>query len=345
VCRSCRHRSASWKGGLRDLERVDRLVRLAAVGVVVSIIVILVQRLGRVAVGTTGRDGVLVAVLATAVLVPAEARWALRAMRGGRPRRRPWVVAVIAAATLGLVPLLGIDWAASVHFLATVALVSIRPPWSFLAFAGVIAASVPMAYALGHSDQALSLVLATFHGGLALAALIWLVAAIRRLQVVRTAVAEAAVVQERVHIDADLGETLGAALHTIAAAAARAGEAVPRDPEQAARELNGLVAVARSAMVQARRVISRYQDRSPAAELDAAVALLSAAGIEARLVLPRPALPERLDEPVRTSLRSAVAEVLRVDPRRCVLTVTNQGVHAAVELRAADARAGEARGE
>jgi hypothetical protein len=329
---------------LRDVERADRLIRVATVGVVVSIIVILVQRLGRVVVGTVDWDGVMVAVVATAVLVPAEVGWALWAMRGERRRGRWRVPVVVAAATLGLVPVLGIDWVASIHFLATMALVSLRPPWSFVAFAGIVGTPAPVAYALGHSEEALWLVLATFHGGLALAALIWLVAAIRRLQTLRAAVAEAAVVEERLRIDADVGTALGTALDTIVAAGERAGRAVLRDPAGAARDLDRLVEVARSTMTRARRVIIPYQDPAPAVELNAAVALLSAAGVEVRLVLPRAALPEQFDESVRTSLRAAVADALRADAKRCVLTVTGQGVQTAVELRAGDSSGGDVSG-
>ena len=80
-------------------------------------------------------------------------------------------------------------------------------------------------------------------------------------------------------------------------------------------------------------MVRSYQQVSLGAELDTAVALLSAAGIETRLSLPHGDLPD--DIALRTALRAALVRLLRDDtpPRNCLIMVTREDGRARLELR------------
>jgi two-component system, NarL family, sensor histidine kinase DesK len=86
---------------------------------------------------------------------------------------------------------------------------------------------------------------------------------------------------------------------------------------------------------EARRTIRGYQQLSLRAELDGAVALLAAAGIQTRLVLPGGDLPESVDAAPRAALRAAVARLLHDGAARdCSIVVTRQDGRVRLELRA-----------
>lgn len=92
---------------------------------------------------------------------------------------------------------------------------------------------------------------------------------------------------------------------------------------------------ARLALAEARRTIRGYQQLSLRAELDGAVALLAAAGIQTRLVLPGGDLPESVDAAPRAALRAAVARLLHDGAARdCSIVVTRQDGRVRLELRA-----------
>jgi hypothetical protein len=100
-------------------------------------------------------------------------------------------------------------------------------------------------------------------------------------------------------------------------------------------ELRVLAERSRLALAEARRMIRGYQQRSLRAELDSAVALLAAAGIQTRLVLPDGELPETVDAGPRATLRAAVARLLHDGAARdCWIVVTRQDGRVRLELRA-----------
>jgi hypothetical protein len=69
-------------------------------------------------------------------------------------------------------------------------------------------------------------------------------------------------------------------------------------------------------------------------ELDVAVALLGAAGIETQLVLPTGDLSETVDESMRSTLRGATARLLSDDTiRHCTIAVTREAGQLRLEVR------------
>jgi two-component system sensor histidine kinase DesK len=92
---------------------------------------------------------------------------------------------------------------------------------------------------------------------------------------------------------------------------------------------------ARATLGEARRMIRGYRHVSLRAELEAAASLLTAAGIETRLVLPRGDLPETVEAALRMALRSATARLLRDEAAEtCVITVTREDEQVRLDVRA-----------
>jgi two-component system sensor histidine kinase DesK len=94
------------------------------------------------------------------------------------------------------------------------------------------------------------------------------------------------VVRERLRIDGELRQTVGAALEAIALQGERAGSLALRNRSAAEQVLRALVDAARKTLSDARRMVTRYQEPSLRAELETVATLLAAAGIQSRMVLP-----------------------------------------------------------
>jgi signal transduction histidine kinase len=229
----------------------------------------------------------------------------------------------MAAVIIGVVPYLGAFWLGQFHALAVSVLIVLRPPWSFALFGAIVAAQTPLAIMLDQPGMAPFFTIAGALKGLPVFLLIWLVGAVRRLHAARRALADKAVARERLRIDEDLRHTVGTALESIAAQGKRAGELTVHDMPAAEAELRALAQASRRALAETRRLISGYQHTSLPAELDTAATLLSAAGIESRIVLPDGDVPDTVDEAVRATLRADVVRLLQDDTvRRCVIVVT-----------------------
>jgi signal transduction histidine kinase len=213
------------------------------------------------------------------------------------------------AAVLGMIPVFGVGWVGMLYYPAALVLVGVRPPWSLLLFAALVGTPAPVCFALGHPEWAVYFTVGTLIFPVPLAVMMLLIRATRQLQDARLALAEQAVVRERLRIDQEVRESVGAGLAAIATQGQHTGEVAAQDPGAAVQELRGLVDDARRTLAETRRIVTRYREVSLLAELRTIVALLLAAGIETRLELP-PDLPEALDEQARVSLRRDVARLL-----------------------------------
>jgi signal transduction histidine kinase len=217
-------------------------------------------------------------------------------------------------------------------------LIVVRPPWSLLLFGVVAAVAAPLAVAFGHPDRATYYGLALLFNASAMALLIWLTAKVRELRAARLALAAQAVVRERLRVAGELGRTLGSALESIAEHAGRTRTLVWRDPSAAGVALVGLAEESRQALAQARRLVRRYRTVPLRAEVDAAAALLSAAGIptEARL---SGELPHVAPDDLRAQLRAGIARLLADQTaRHCLITVRGRDGNAELDIRGGDAR-------
>jgi signal transduction histidine kinase len=277
------------------------------------------------------------ALVAVAAYLPLHVRHVWFAARATRPPGGTWTLAAMVVIVIGVLPLAGDAWVMEFSWLAVSVLIVVRRPWSYVIAVGLVAATLPAAQLVGDPRHAVSwYTLAAACRGVTLFVLVWLAAAIQRLLGARLALAEEAVTRERLRIDGELRQTLGAALELIIVGGQRAAAQVGGDRAAVEAELRALIEGARTTLARARSVVRSYQQVSLRAELDSAVALLSAAGIQTRLSLPRGDLPDTSEEALRAELRAALVRLLRDDtvPRACVIVVTREDGQTRLELRA-----------
>ena len=284
-----------------------------------------------------GYDQGLLAAAATAVALPLHLRHVAHAVRGTRPAHGGLTLLAITAAVVAVTPWASGTWLPSYHMILVSALIVLRPPWSLVAAGTVVVAQVPLAAAVAEFLPAPEsyYTLTVVWRSASVFVPVWLVATVVQLRATRRALADEAVVRERVRIDDELRETLGGALEAIVRRGERAATLPAGDPALA-DELTTLVRGSRRAATDARRLVSGYRSGSLRAELDIAASLLGAAGIRTRVELPRGPLPEAVGDEARAALRGATAELLRDDATRaCVIRVSAPagGGDLRVELR------------
>jgi two-component system, NarL family, sensor histidine kinase DesK len=320
---------------LREPETSSRFVRLATAGAVGFSVLLPLIELGRIATYPAPLGPIAPAAVATACYLPLHLRHVLYGLQGARPPAAGWTLVAMGAVIAGATPLVGVDWLFKFAPLAVSVLLVVRPPWSFLLSLGLAAATAPLALALGAPGwSATYLPIEVAWRAATLFVLVWLVAAARQLQTARQALTDEAVLRERLLIEGELRATVADGLARIAAQGERAIEQASRAPAAARDGLQVLVEGSRRTLTEARRISRSYQRCSLRTELDVAVALLGAAGIETRLALPAGDLPETVDESMRSTLRTTTARLLGDDAvKHCDLVVTREAGGLRLEVR------------
>jgi len=276
-------------------------------------------------------------LLALALALPADTVLLVAAIRNVRPPLSGWLLAAVTLPVVAVAPLAGYDWALMLSMPATLALIYFRPPLNIAAFGLVVGFAAISVAALSAHPGATSPILSSLDkvqygavdlmdvswAGVALAVLVWLTRTVRELDAARRELASRAVIIERQRIDEEVASTLGTALEWIVVRGELAQSLAGSAADRSAAEVEALTARSRSALAQARVLLSGYREVSAEAELRAAVTLLTAGGIRASLSLDCPQeLPAELPETARTALRETVARVLADRAlRECVLTV------------------------
>jgi signal transduction histidine kinase len=296
-----------------------RLATDAAIGL--SILLPAIE-LARTALAPEAYGSPLVALIATACALPLHLRHVAYGLGGVRPPAAVLTLGALVIVNLAAAAVVGIGWLLNFALLAVSILIVVPWPWA-LALVGVVVASAA-AFAgnnplLPWQFVALSVVWRT----VTLYVPVRLVAAARQLDGARRELRDRAVVRERVRIERELHRRVGGALQGILGSATRAGTAVHVDASAAARELQGLVDRSRQTLADARRLIVDFRETSVGGELDAAVALLAAAGVESLVVVPRGLSLDEVDEHSRSIVRSAVVRALRDDTlTRCRIEIS-----------------------
>jgi two-component system sensor histidine kinase DesK len=157
-----------------------------------------------------------------------------------------------------------------------------------------------------------------------------LMAAIRALDAAGRELEARAVVQARVRIDGELRTGVTDALQQIVARGDAAHAHAESDPGRAAAELRALVNDSRRALMHARRVVAGYRRASVRAELDAAVALLEAAGATVRVTAASEIALDAPDENARRAIRGALAHALRDEPNATYRIDVKRDAHGAL---------------
>jgi len=277
------------------------------------------------------------AVVATGLYLPLHVRHVVSGLRGEQPRALRWTLLAMAVVIVGFTPLLGAFWLYAYSALAASLLVTTRTRTSLplltviLVAVGIWGAHVtPL---VGRAEY-IYLPAAVLERAMMVFVPVWLVGALRRVHAARSALADEAVATERRHVDDELEKTVGTALEQIARRARRSLAAMSNRDQVADDELRALTEGSRHALAVARRVIRRYQLIPSFVELENAVSLLRAAGVDASVELPQRELPSALEDATRSSLRDLVADLLHEQPTGpVVLQVTDDNGHCAVSVR------------
>lgn len=286
-------------------------------------------------------------VTATAVLLTAclaiYSRHLVFAVRDTIPRAAHLSAVLLGVLVLGGAPVLGAAWLSSLHIVAVVVTLTLRPWYAIPVALVLVAAVAPLAVLLGAPERdAIWLLVTTGMRVVAVYSLVWMVVALRRLRSASTALAEQAVARERLRIDRDVSRSVQSALVTIGESARRAADLITANDHETARgELEDLVGTSRRGLAEARLLIRSFQAPDLRREIASTAALLAAAGIEAHVDVPTAGPPAHEIPRLRAELRDLLTALLREMPahpvhiavrwedRRWVLACTAVPVRAA----------------
>ena len=291
------------------IERSRWLIWLATAGIVLWSIVLPALRIYSIAADPTELGQAVAASVAFACYLPLQLWLVASAARGRRGRPQYIALAAMAAVIFAAMPLIGIGWIGINIVLAALTLVTIPRPWSFVLFGAFLIVPIPLTFAFGRPDWALYFAMGLLLFAVPLAVGISLVDSARELEDARRELARQAVRRERLRIDSELGQTVGAGLESIAAQGDRAITLLT-EPAAAGRELKSLVGTARRTLSGARLTVRRYREVSLRSELETAVALLEAAGVTTTLDIADEELTTSVAEGDRVSLRRDVTRLI-----------------------------------
>jgi two-component system sensor histidine kinase DesK len=244
--------------------------------------------------------------------------------RGTKPRGWPLTWFVICACTYAPIGSFGIDWSHLQWFVvASSAMLLPRP----LAVVGVLGPIVGTSFAVGLTvaREGTSvpgvIVWVVYYCavmGMGGAALYWaarLARLLDELYAARTELAELAVGRERLRVSRDLHDLLGHSLSAVSLKGDLALRLLPSDPARARAEIAGLTGVARSALRDMRAVARDEHVVSLRAELDAAVAVLDAAGVAVSVDVDD--VPPAVEAVLAWAVREGATNILRHSTASC----------------------------
>lgn len=303
------------------------LTRLVTAGTVAYCLVFPLLQIGVIASSHTDSSvNTFWAALATTAFLPLYIRHILYFIHGLRAPAAGWTLAAMAVVIIGVTPLAGSEWLPAYFALAVAMLIAAPWRWSLPGLAVLAVIQVPFALSLPVIIQspAAYFVTTLLWRTSGVFVPVWLVSAVRQLERARRELAQDAVLRERQRVDAELRDTLGAALASIVARGQRSAALAGSDPGAAGPQLAALVETSRGTLADTRRLLSGYHQPSLWAELETAASLLAAAGISTRLALPGGNPPDIVDAEFRSALRATTARLLRDESAgSCVITVVS----------------------
>jgi two-component system, NarL family, sensor histidine kinase DesK len=260
-------------------------------------------------------------------------RHSLATARGQRPRG--WVWTFLAMVVLAYVPLwwLTWDWFGAQWFVAASAAMVLRT-WPRVVVVGgiVVGSGAAAAYSAVDADLSPGSVIVwtvyyltlTTMATAALYGSARLVGAVEELYAARTELAELAVGRERLRVSRDLHDLLGQSLSAVSLKGDLAMRLLAGGRAAAARaEIESLTGVARRALRDVRAVARDEHVVSLPAEIDAAAALMDAAGIETDVDVDLTDLPRPAEEVLAWAVREGATNLLRhSDAQTCRLAAT-----------------------
>jgi len=268
-------------------------------------------------------------VLAAVGLGGLQLRHSLAASQGRRPRR--WPLSLAALLALAYVPLWWFtwDWAVSQWFVAASIAMLLRGRLAVLALAPALGtAVVTVEETVAEHARPTQVIVFTLYqfvillmGAVALYGSARLVQVFEELYAARIEAAELAVGRERLRVSRDLHDLLGQSLSAVSLKGDLAIRLLTTDAAAARAEIESLTGVARGALRDVRAVARDEHAVSLRGEIDAAAALLGAAGMDARLDVDLPDLAPRVERVVAWAVREGATNMLRhSDARTCTIT-------------------------
>lgn len=241
------------------------------------------------------------------------------AVADGRRPRGAWF-AFVALALIAYVPLFWFGWncsALQICVLASVPLVlrgrraaiAIAAPIVVTDFAALMSSGT--ADPLANSFTIFHWTMVTLGGAAGLYGSARLVRLVDELRGTRTDLAAVAIGRERLRVSRDLHDLLGQSLSAIALKGDLAIRLLPRDAAAAGVEVESVASLARDALRGIRAISRDEHGLSLRTESEGAIALLSAAGVEAHVALDLPDLDPAHERVLAWGLREGVANTLR----------------------------------
>ena len=324
--------------GLPDLaptltRDVVRAFAASAIGVNIALSVIDVWRLAYLPVAP---GAVRAAIIAAAIAIPLHIRHVIYGLRGERPPFGAFTLTVLAIVNAVAWRVVGPAWIFQFASLA-VSILIVVPGIAALVLAAVVVLSPlvlqgPQWFAIAPNLAGIYLAFSIAWRSTTQFVPLRLMAAIRALDLAGRELESRAVVQTRVRIDAELRDGVASALEQIVARGEAARRAAGAEPARAATELRELVGDSRRALTNARRVVAGYRGSSVRAELDAAAALLEAAGARVRIDVADGLALDLPDEPARRTIRAAIAGALRDEPNASYRVHLTRGLSGAIDV-------------
>ncbi len=237
-------------------------------------------------------------------------------------RRTRWLLAGLAAITLGLALGYGGSWLMFFPLLglATGSVLRGRQ-LAPAAFGLSVAAAVVGGVREGW--EATGIAYGTFLSVMVTAAILALSETVKDLRAAREELARAAVEKERLRFSRDLHDLLGHTLSVIVVKAEATRRLAPRDLAAALGQVTDIEAVGRQALTEIREAVTGYREGSLATELDRARDLLEAAGVEAAVRQSGPPLAPPTAALLGWVVRECATNVVRhAGATRCEIEVS-----------------------
>jgi two-component system sensor histidine kinase DesK len=283
------------------------------------------------------------AVVAAAAIGALQLRHSLATARGVRPVGWRWTLLLLVL--LAYLPRLWFSWnwaAGQIFVIASVAM---------LLRGRLVAIGTGLTLGISAVDQGLSVVIVDHGSALQVAMLALygvvipglfaaaiyggarLVRLLDELYATRTELAEVAIGRERVRVSRDLHDLLGQSLSAISLKGDLAIRLLPQDEGAARTEIEGLTRVAREALRDVRAITRDEHQVSLRGEIDAAAALLAAAGIDARIDVDLPELTRPVQDTLAWAVREGTTNMLRhSEARTCSIAVVRRAGTVRLEM-------------
>ena len=284
----------------------------------------------------------VIAVLAALAVGALQLRHSFAATRGERPGGWMWTLCALIVLVYLPMVWLGMDWAPMQYFVIASgamllrgwpAAIAVAAPLLATAVAVVGEAPVNGASMAQGTLAVVYWVVGLVTGAVALYGSARLVQVLDELEATRTELAELAVGRERLRVSRDLHDLLGQSLSAVSLKGDLALRLLRSDPPAARAEIASLTQVARDTLRGVRAVTSNEHAVSLRTEIDGAAALLSAAGIDARIELDLPDLPPPVENVLAWAVREGVTNVLRhSQASSCSITAGRWDGHVRLEI-------------